>query len=574
MANKNYYKKGNGNWFSKLPKWAQITSLSVLSATVLGLSIWGITAISNAAKLNEQLKCDHEYGAGVVTREAICDVDGVLSYTCPKCDKVKTEAIPMLGHNTKIIEGYEATCMTEGKTDGTLCIVCNKTVTEQKAIPKLGHNIVVDKSKVATCLENGLTEGQHCKRCDEVLIKQEVIQATGHNIISVKGYSATCMEAGLSDGTKCANCETVYSAQVVIEPLGHKPVSHAGKAATCLEKGWNSYITCERTTCSYSTYEEQAALGHNFSNAVCLRCSYQLPEGHECVYTLEEVSQATCEDDGVKIKKCVCGQSTTETIPAYGHAWNSGVVTIEPTCGVEGQRTYTCSNCGNTRMEAITAINHEFNETTIQELSCTQDGIKKYECVNCHYYYTNTTEANGHDNDDGFVSIVATCTTDGEKVYTCKTCGALTREKIAKLPHTEKTLAYEAATCTTTGKTAGKICSVCNTVIIEQKDIPALGHSFDEWEEVSELTCTQDGVSKRTCNVCGKQETSTVKATGHNHEETDRVDATCTELGYVEYTCENCGDVKKENLQATGHKFIGGVCTKCGEMNEDAPSIN
>ena len=265
---------------AKLPKWLKITLISVAGVLVLSLVGVGISAGVKAAKLNEQLKCDHEYSKGVDTKAAQCEEDGVRTFTCKKCDKTKTEPITKLGHKTKIIQGYAATCEEEGRTEGTTCVVCGKEVTLQKVIPALGHNIVIDAGKNATCLESGLMEGQHCKRCNEVLIKQEIVPAKGHNVITVYGYAATCIETGLTDGTKCANCETVYSKQVIIDALGHKPVTHTGKTATCLEKGWNSYVTCERSTCGYTTYEEIPALGHNFSNAICLRCSYQLPESH------------------------------------------------------------------------------------------------------------------------------------------------------------------------------------------------------------------------------------------------------------------------------------------------------
>ena len=508
---------------TKIPKWLKITLISVAGVLVLSLIGVGISAGVKAAKLNEQLKCEHEYSQGEETKAAQCEEDGVRTFTCKKCDKTKTEPITKLGHKTKIIQGYAATCAEEGRTEGTTCVVCGKEVTMQKPIPALGHNVVIDAGKNATCLESGLMEGQHCKRCNEVLIKQEVVPAKGHNVVTVYGYEATCIETGLTDGTKCANCETVYSKQVMIDALGHKPVTHTGKTATCLEKGWNSYVTCERATCGYTTYEEIPALGHNFSNAICLRCGYQLPEGHECIYTMEEVTQATCEVDGQKVKKCICGKVETETIKAYGHAWNSGIVTQAPLCGVDGERAYTCSNCGVTKTEKINKIEHEFTETRLQNLTCLTDGIVRYDCVNCDYSYTNTTEANGHDNDEGVITIAATCTKAGEKVYACKTCGAITKQTLSKLSHTVVVLEYIAPTCTTMGKTVGSYCSACGGILTEQKDIPSLGHNFGDWIKVSQLTCVTDGVEKRTCTICSKTETSKIEATGHNY-----TDGACT----------------------------------------------
>ena len=246
---------------------------------------------------------------------------------------------------------------------------------------------------------------------------------------------------------------------------------------------------------------------------------------------MEEVTQATCEVDGKKVKKCICGKSETETIKAYGHAWNAGVVTTAPKCGENGVRTYTCSNCNASRTESIAAIEHEFTETQVQDLTCTTDGIVKYVCVNCGYNYTTKTEANGHNNDEGVITVVATCTNAGEKTYTCKTCGVVTKQTISKIAHTIITLEYVAPTCTTIGKTTGKYCDVCGTVLTAQKDIAARGHTWGSWKEVTPLTCTTNGVNKRACTLCEKTETSTVEATGHN--------------------------------------FVGGKCTKCGAYPEE-----
>ncbi len=40
---------------------------------------------------------------------------------------------------------------------------------------------------------------------------------------------------------------------------------------------------------------------------------------------------------------------------SHTHTWNDGVVTTEPTCGAEGVKTYTCTECNETMTEAIPA---------------------------------------------------------------------------------------------------------------------------------------------------------------------------------------------------------------------------
>ena len=65
-----------------------------------------------------------------------------------------------------------------------------------------------------------------------------------------------------------------------------------------------------------------------------------------------------------------CGESisTGEVIPALGHIWDEGVVTLEPTETAEGVKTFTCMRCGEKRTEAIPALepshNNPFTDVT------------------------------------------------------------------------------------------------------------------------------------------------------------------------------------------------------------------
>ena len=64
----------------------------------------------------------------------------------------------------------------------------------------------------------------------------------------------------------------------------------------------------------------------------------------------------------------------------------------------------------------------------------------------------------------------ATCTEDGTKIRYCS-CGEMQTQTISALGHTEVIDALVDATCSATGLTEGKHCSVCNTILVEQKVI-------------------------------------------------------------------------------------------------------
>ena len=132
----------------------------------------------------------------------------------------------------------------------------------------------------------------------------------------------------------------------------------------------------------------------------------------------------------------------------------------------------------------------------------------------------------------------ATCTANGARG--CSVCG--TTESIAKLPHTETTVPGVNATCTQTGLTAGKKCSVCGEELVKQDVIPAKGHSAVV-DPGYPATCDADGLTDgKHCSVCGTvlvpQEV--IPAYGHDYR-TRRVKATLTKGGYTRYTCSNCG---------------------------------
>jgi len=131
----------------------------------------------------------------------------------------------------------------------------------------------------------------------------------------------------------------------------------------------------------------------------------------------------------------------------HEHSWGEWTVVFHPDCVLEGLRERTCATCSETEQEAIPALGHTAAEP-----------VKENEKA-------------------------ATCTEDGsyDSVVCCSVCGAeISRETVVvpALGHTEEIIPGKEATCTETGLTEGKKCSVCGEVLVEQEVIPALGHDF------------------------------------------------------------------------------------------------
>ena len=183
-------------------------------------------------------------------------------------------------------------------------------------------------------------------------------------------------------------------------------------------------------------------------------------------------------------------------------------------------------------------------------------------------------------------AIDATCTEPGKTEGShCSVCGEVLVEQkdVPATGHTEVIDAAVAATCTEKGKTEGKHCSVCGEVLVEQKDIPANGHTESSWIIDRDSSCTVGGTKHIECTVCHttlKTEDIPVKA----HTYKDTVTApTCTTDGYTTHTCTVCGESYVDSkVPANGHTEVidaavaatctekgrteGKHCSVCGEV--------
>ena len=400
--------------------------------------------------------------------------------------------------------------------------------------PAKGHTPKTVWGKPATCAEPGLTAGKVCLFCNEVLVKQEVIPKTDHNknnIVQTQAYVPyTCTEDGYTAEKKCKTCGQTVQERERIPAPGHKEVTDAAVAATCTKTGKT--------------------------------------EGKHC---------SVCKEVLVK----------QETVPATGHKEVTDAA-VAPTCTKNGLTEGShCSKCGWVKQaqKPISAIGHavEKKAETVWEWNIPADGsfasVKvSAQCKNCND--TISTTAN---NATYWHSINATCTESGKNVYsvTVSLGGQdFYGEKEVDNPddpargHTEVTDAAVAPTCTETGKTEGKHCSVCNTVLTKQETIPATGHT-EVTDAAVAPTCTETGLTEgKHCSVCNtvlvKQET--VPATGHTEVTDVAVAPTCTETGLTEGKhCSVCNTVLKaqEVIPATGHTevtdaAVAPTCTQTG----------
>ena len=77
--------------------------------------------------------------------------------------------------------------------------------------------------------------------------------------------------------------------------------------------------------------------------------------------------------------------ATPQSTSSHTHNYSSQV-TKQPTCAIEGEKTFTCTICGNVYIESIAAKNHNYKSTT-QDATCTATGKVTYTCTVCGNSY-------------------------------------------------------------------------------------------------------------------------------------------------------------------------------------------
>ena len=163
-----------------------------------------------------------------------------------------------------------------------------------------------------------------------------------------------------------------------------------------------------------------------------------------------------------------------------------------------------------------------------------------------------------HEDTEWRIMKNATCDEDGYRVNVCNGCGLeMGTATIDALSHTIVTDRGYKATCSSTGLTDGKHCSVCNLVITEQKVINMKPHT-PVTDEAVEPDCTSTGLTKGShCSVCNfvidEQEIRPAKG----HDNPIIVEPTCTTYGYRASACTVCGEnVAISMMDPTGHNKV------------------
>ena len=263
------------------------------------------------------------------------------------------------------------------------------------------------------------------------------------------------------------------------------------------------------------------------------------------------------------------------------HCWNSGVVTVKPSCQKNGVMTFTCLECGATKEVGIASNVHSYVLASVVDATCTTDGVATYRCSICGDEYTQTILALGHDFGTDNVCDVCgytlstthvhsitetvvppTCSDMGYTVHSCSTCGYSFKDDLVEPSgHTwgEGSVTKD-KTCTEDGILTFT-CSECGETY---KEVIPAGHSY-VYTIITSPTCVSNGLRAAVCSDCGDEIDSEVIPASHTWDEGVVLSpASCTEHGLARYTCVICGETKEVEIEPLGHVFRNGLCEVCG----------
>ena len=533
----------------------------------------------------------------VAGTDATCTESGMTDgKKCSVCGETTVEqtVIAALGHTEETVAGTDATCAEAGKTDGKKCTVCGVTTVEQIAIDALGHKAGKDDGDVTTpvkCANEG---------CDEILVAAKEAISLTIPAFENGAVVADKINYAIGDTVKLTiNPEWGYTQKLYVdgEPLmldwnnnvysfvaekDSYVISGTFEQSIALEaKDPTRWETGNQAHGILTTYYPANGdswwmyINGNYS-AITIKAKNLLPveesmdgngqDGYQQLLSMtingKMYAFRIYNDKGTYAVSCsaisgsVSGWGNWHAIDAEAAAAMNGDgvdfklerVGNNLVVSVNDKVYITYAMDGVTEEDKVTSVGMQNNrnvgkyvdipfaltgacEHTWVDATCTAPKT----CSTCNLTVGETID---HAYENYVSDGNATCTEDGTKTGTC-VCGAkdTVADEGSALGHTNETVAGKDATCTETGLTEGKKCSVCGVTTVNQNEIPANGHKDDD--------------NNYKCDVCDAN-----LCNDHNEETVAGKDATCTETGLTDgKQCSICGSIilAQEVIPANGH---------------------
>jgi len=455
----------------------------------------------------------HSVTKSDVKHAETCIADGNVAYWyCNICKIYYSDAnctqpiegnnpvIAASGHSLSRKAAQSATCVAEGNREYYVCSKCQtcftgvdckvKLTPEEIVIAKIAHSLEETQAKEPDCTTAGNIHFWYCTKCKQYF-----------------------------KDDKCT--QTVKQADTVRKALGHKTTSTDAVDPTCTTDGNIAFWFCTReecgkyfsnAECTVEVAEESiylSSLGHSASHIDAKAPSCIETGNEECYYC------SNCKAYYVD-SECTIPMSDAERIiPVISHHVADTAIAAykAPTCLESGNEAYWyCDICEKyysdkdcttplaAETPVIAALGHTTEHHPAKSATCLAAGNKEYwYCTTCKKYFTNgETYSTAEDTYENQIIAIkphdlthvdayaGTCKKNGNVEYWyCRECKnyytdatATQKAEYASLffagPHSEESIPAKAASYTETGLTEGKYCTICNSILTPQNEVPML----------------------------------------------------------------------------------------------------
>ena len=396
---------------------------------------------------------------------ATCTSPAIYYKSCSVCGTASEETFT---YGTTIDHSYEL--KHDAEKHWQECSVCHTKTNEE------AHS-----GGTATCTAKAV-----CSVCNA-----EYGELAAHD------YQETVDEQYLKSAATCTSPAIYYKSCSVCHAMSEETftsgttIDHSYELKHDAEKHWQECSVCHTKT------NEEAHSGGTATctaKAVCSVCNAEYGElaAHDYQETVDEQylkSAATCTSPAIYYKSCsVCHAMSEET-------FTSGT-TIDHSYEIKHDAEKHWEECSVCHTKINEAVHSGGTATCIAKAVCSVCRTE-YGALADHY-----TVHHGR--------IEPTCTTTGSIEYwQCSVCGkkfsdaACTTEvanvTLDKLPHSagtawEKDTAYH-----------WHLCTSCGSEVMDKAV-----HTYGDWVTVAEATETEAGLRKRTCSVCGYEQTEEI----------------------------------------------------------------
>ena len=511
-----------------------------------------LTQVTN--RKNLVIAYDSENIEKVDAVKPTCHFNGNIEFWfCKECGAVFTDAaltqpsdrknvvIPCtaeIGHEDAIT----VTCHTDGQLEFWYCKECYAIFTDIDRTQQLDDiaDVVIHyneanrehvEAKKVDCHVYGNIEYWYCAECRKVFSDEELqneitladtqIKYDTDNIIHVEYLEPGCHQYGCEEYWYCAVCNAKFADSILGDPssIEELTINYTAEInyvkdipVQCHINGQVEYWQCAECDAVFTDKELT-----KISNVLGVVVPYDIDN----VYHATPASPTCHENGNIEYWHClVCDAvfvdalfeetSTMErvTIP-YNHENIAHKDIIQPGCHSTGVKEYWyCTKCDAkfTDIDLTEATDDQgliipwtakITHYEHVDATCTEKGnIEYWECSKCAATFSDATLK--VPTDDYILSALghkwqnATCT----KYETCEVCLATYG---APLGHTEVEIPGVDPTCTETGLTAGKKCTVCNEITVEQETIAALGHNYAYETDINKI------IIYDVCTRCGER---------------------------------------------------------------------